>query len=202
MHKKLIMVCTALASLAAFITAPVASASPVLTSEGVAVAVGAEVKGQNTGNVSFTGPVEVVCSTAFLNMKITANAGSQIKAEVPAGSFNFTGTDSDGDCTNPFGAFRGVWSKLCLETVTGTDNVKITGCGSSATLTTNMTTLSPCKYSSASMTGSFLTNAGATVSVSGQEFKLEEGGISCLSAWKLDMDLDLTSSSGGALTIS
>jgi hypothetical protein len=202
MHKKLIAICGATTALAAFVV-PVAVASPVLTSGGSAVAVGTEIKGVNTGVASFTASVETVCSTPkLLALKITANSGTKIKGEISEGSFPFTGTEPDGDCKGAFGTFRVLWKKLCLETATGTDSVVMTGCGANATLMTNATSLSPCKYSAASLTGSFVTNAAATLAFSGQKMKLAEGGAFCTSEFALDMHFDLQTSLGGALTIS
>jgi hypothetical protein len=192
MNRKLMMACMAIAAFAAFVIAPAASASPVLTENGVAVAVGAEITGKNTGNTLFTGPFNVVCSNADLAGKVTANSGTQIKGEIPAGSATFTGTGTSSDCTSALGsAAVTVNSALCLETVKGTDTVSVTGCGGNVVFTLTVTGTGPCKYSTATVKGTYVTNAGATVNVLEQEAVKSEGGFFCPSSGKLDMDFDL-----------
>jgi hypothetical protein len=200
MHKKLMMACMAIAAFAAFIVAPAASASPVLTEGGVALTghapgsgfVGASITGKNTGETVFTGAFNVRCTVAHLTGTLTANTGTKIKGEIPLGNSKFTGTGTNGDCTSALGNVGvTVNSKLCLESVTGQDNVVTTGCGGSVVFTLEITGTGPCKYSTASVTGSFVTNVDAAVTVSEQEAKKSEGGIFCPSSGKLDMVFDL-----------
>jgi hypothetical protein len=136
MHKKLIMACMAIAALAAFVVAPGASGSPVLTDPvATALAVGASVKGTNTGAARITTTVGTIeCSHTEFKGTVAQNSGTSIKIEIPAHSFIFSGTAVGSDCTGPsvLGPMKPTMSsKLCIETVTGTDNVKVTGCGSS-----------------------------------------------------------------------
>jgi hypothetical protein len=203
MCKKLIISCMAVAVMAAFVVVPVASASPVLTSGGVAVPVGTEITGKNTGTLKFTAAFNVECSIADLTAKVTKNSLNEIGLEVPAGNFTFSGTGTGGDCTSAQGAYSTTWNKLCVGNVPKTDNFTFTGCSSlPATFTTAVTNSIVCKYSSTTFVGTFLTNVDATINVSNQEFKLEEGGFACAAAWKLDFDLDLTTLAGGTLLIS
>jgi hypothetical protein len=202
MHKKIIMACMAIAAFAAFVVAPAASASPVLTKNLTALGVGSSITGTNTGETVFTGAFNVRCTSAHMAGTLTANTGSKIKGEIPVGNAKFTGTGTSGDCTSALGNVGvTVNSKLCLETVTGQDNIVTTGCGANVTFTLEITGTGPCKYSTASVTGTFKTNAAATVNVSEQEAKKEEGGIFCPSSGKLDMDFDLTTTfvDGGAI---
>jgi hypothetical protein len=203
MYKKLMMACMAITAFAAFVVAPAASAAPVLTEAGVAVKTGSTIMGHNTGETVFTGAFNVRCTTAHLTGTLTSNTGTKIKGEIPVGSAQFTGTGTSGDCTSALGNVGvTVNSKLCLETVTGADTVITTGCGANVVFTLEVTGTGPCKYSTASVSGTFVTNAAATVNVSEQESKKSEGGIFCPSSGKLDMDFDLYTSNFTALTIS
>jgi hypothetical protein len=215
MFKKLIMACMAIAAFAAFVVAPAASASPVLTEITIVeeggvkkevsdtIAVGTSITGLNTGITKFTGPFGVECDHDHLAGTVTANTGSKIKGEIPVGSAKFNGTATNTDCTSALGATSvTVNSKLCLETVTGSDNVLTTGCGANVTFTLEITGTGPCKYSTASVSGTFKTNAAATVNLSEQVAKKHEGGIFCPSEGKLDMDFDLYTTNGAILTIS
>lgn len=204
MHKKLIMACAAVAAFAAFVVAPVASASPVLTESGVAVPVGAEVKGTNTGTFRFegSGQYTIDCSTANLAAKVTGNSGTQIKLEAGAGGFTTSGTGTAGDCTANWGPTTLTWSKMCFETLAKTDSVSITGCGAGMTLTTNYTGVASCQFSAANVTGSFITNADATISMNSLTVKLVEGGILCPAEVRFSLDFDLTTPNGTTLSIS
>jgi hypothetical protein len=204
MRKKLATACAAIAALAAFVVVPVVSASPVLTSEGKAVAVGTEIAGKSTGEVKLTGSSPVICSSASFTMKLTSNTGTQFKGEIAGGELLASGTGTGGDCTSALGAVNWLWNRLCVETVIGTDNFRLNGCGlsSAATFTTGLTGSGTCKYSSASITSSFLTNADAALNITGQPVALEEGGIFCPSSQTLDMNFDLTTTSGGTLLVS
>ncbi|MGN6586940.1 MAG: hypothetical protein ACTHKT_05635, partial [Solirubrobacterales bacterium] len=93
MHKKLMMTCMAIAAFAAFVIAPAASASPVLTENGTAVAVGASIEGKNTGEAIFTTTAgNVNCSSAVLKGTVTKNSGTKITGEIPVGSATYKGT--------------------------------------------------------------------------------------------------------------
>jgi hypothetical protein len=202
MHKKLMMACMAIAAFAAFVVAPAASASPVLTNGGVAATVGTSFTGKNTGDLVFTGAFNVRCTTGHLVGTVTSNTGTKIKGTIPVGSIKMTGTAPGADCTSALGSVGvTVNSELCLETVTGTDVTVFTGCaGAPVDFTLEVTGTGPCKYSTASVSGTFVTNAAARVNVTEQEAKKSEGGFFCPSSGKLDMLFDLYNTSGTPLT--
>jgi hypothetical protein len=200
MYKKLMMACMAIAAFAAFVIAPAASASPVLTEtkepnvpSGIAVPTGVSITGKNTGETVFTGAFNVRCTVAHMTGTLTTNSGSSIKGTIPVGGAQFTGTGAGEDCTSALGNVKvTVNSELCLETVAGTDTVKTTGCGAAPVVfTLEVTGTGPCKYSTEKVTGTYTTNADAAVTVSEQESKKSEGGIFCPSSGKLDMVFDL-----------
>jgi hypothetical protein len=191
MRKKLIMACMAVAAFAAFVVAPAASASPVLTEAGAPLAVGSSIEGKNTGVTKFTGSFNVECSSAILKGTLTKNSGTKIEGTIPVGSATFTGTGTGGDCTSALGSTKvTVNSELCLASGT-THNFVVTGCsGAAVVFTLEITGTGPCKYSTAAVNGTFTTGTG-TVNVSEQEAKKIEGGFFCPSSGKLDMDFDL-----------
>jgi hypothetical protein len=197
MHKKLIMACMAIAAFAAFVIAPAASASPILTDSEGTVANGSEITGTLKAgtNSVFTGSVTVTCSKAVLNGKVTANSGSSVKGEIPVGGASFTGTSGTGtECSsNLFGApvVVTVNSALCLETVTGTDTVKTTGCGGKkVAFTLNLTGNGPCKYETEKVTGTYETGLPG-LTVDNQPVSKVEGGFFCPSTGELDMTFNL-----------
>ncbi|MGN6557631.1 MAG: hypothetical protein ACTHLH_06420 [Solirubrobacterales bacterium] len=198
MHKKLIMACMAIA---AFVIAPAASASPVLTENPTPIPVGASVTAKNTGVVKFTGIAE--CSTAHFAGTVTNNSGTKVEIEIPLGSASFTGTGTSSDCTSSLGSVRVfVTSKICLATST-TDNLPLTGCGGNIVIDWVLTGTGECKYSTASVGSSFATNVTpAVVTVTEQPLSKAEGGIFCLASTKLDMTLDLSTTSGVGVGLS
>jgi hypothetical protein len=203
MHKKLMMACMAIAAFAAFVIAPAASASPVLTnSGGGATAVGTEITGKNVGNTTFTGAFNVVCSSADLTGKLTKNASNVIEGEIPVGSSTFTGTGTSSDCTSALGS-TGVTvnTKLCL-VAKGGDVATVTGCGANLAFTLTITGTGPCKYSTASVSGTHNTNKDAEITIVKQPANLVEGGFFCPGTGELDMVFALTTKAGGTLTIS
>jgi hypothetical protein len=206
MHKKLMMACVAIAAFAAFVIAPAASASPVLTENGVAVPVHPNaaktcaeeatgcITGKNTGETKFTGSINVNCSNADLSGPLTKNNGTEIVGEIPVGGASFTGTATGGDCTST-GLFTApaavaVTSKLCLATVNKSDNVTVTGCGSSVKFTLTLTGLGPCEYATPTVLGTYTTGE-ATVNINEQVATLQNTGSFCPTSGKLDMDFDL-----------
>jgi hypothetical protein len=205
MHKKLLITCAAVAAFAAFVIAPAASASPVLTSEGKAVALGTTVKGSNTGIFKFqssAGGYTIECSSVSLDANVTANAGTKIQLEAAAGGFATSGTGTSGDCTASWGPAKLAWGKMCFATVGGTDNVTLTGCGGNLTLTTNITGTADCLYAAASGTGTFVTGADAKITVSSLPEKLTESSFFCPTEVQFSMVFDLTTATGGTLLIS
>ncbi|MGN6585953.1 MAG: hypothetical protein ACTHKT_00550 [Solirubrobacterales bacterium] len=216
MHKQLMLACMAIVAFAAFVIAPVASASPVLTSEGKVVPIGTSITGVNTGATKLTvtkGGSALECDHDHLAGTVAKNSGTKITGEIPVGSAEFDGTGTNTDCTGPFGPFAvTVKSKLCWETgeittPNGTkdaDGITITGCGANVTFTMNITGIALCRYLTASMSGTYTTNTTpATVNVSEQP--LTSDGVNpfpCPSDVWLDMDFDLYTTSGVGLTIS
>jgi hypothetical protein len=209
MHKKIMLACMAITAFAAFVIAPTASASPVLTENGSALAVGASIKGTNISETLFTASTGAIvrCTKAELKGSVTGNSGTVIKGTIPVGGAVFSGTGVGSpvaDCTSDLGDVRvTVTSELCLETVTKSDNVTITGCsGNPVTFTLHITnTGSECKYSTSTVLGTFVTNASATVKVTEQSAGLVSGFL-CPSSGKLDMHFDLTTTDGTALLVS
>ncbi|MGN6557896.1 MAG: hypothetical protein ACTHLH_07765 [Solirubrobacterales bacterium] len=203
MYKRLMAGSAALAALAVFALAPLASASPVLTENGTAVATGSSFTGKNTGELLFTGALNASCNLGEFAGTVTANTGTKIKGEVPVGGAKIGGTGASGDCTSSLGSVQvSMSSKVCTETVTGSDNVSVTGCGANIVFTATITGSGVCKYSTASMAGAFVTNADATLKLSEQEFKRTEGGAFCPSSGKLDYTGDETTTNGTTLFIS
>jgi hypothetical protein len=191
MHKKPTMACIALVAIMVFVVAPTASASPALTDNELLLPPGTSMQTRSTGEFKVEGAFSVSCTNTVLNGTLTGNTGTKIKDEVPVGSASFTGTGTGGDCTSALGATKvTVNSKLCMETVTSTDNVVITGCGGNVTFTLEVTGTGACKYSTASITGTFKTNAAATVNVAKQPAKKEEGGFFCPAEGALSVDWD------------
>jgi len=206
MHKKLMMACMAIAAFAAFVIAPAASASPVLTDPvGSPLAVGASVTGTNVGNTFFKGGIEVICSHAHIPGNVTANTGSTIAGSVAAGAAQFTGTGAGGECTTGSGgtALVTVNSALCFDTVAKTDTVSITGCGTNpVTFTLNITGLATCKYQKSTITGTFETSKDATINLAGAPAEKDEGGFLCPNEGTLTMDFVLTTTDGSTILLS
>jgi hypothetical protein len=190
MYKKLIIACAMLMA----ITAATASASPVFTDDERSVPVGASVQLRSTGVfVSSGGGVMAECSSSVLSGTVTENSGTSIKLEIPVGSAKFTGTGTSEDCTTNLGsASFTVNSALCFATISKTDTVTVTGCGGKAAVySLSITGTGVCKYSAATVTGTFTTGGAPTVKFSNQPAKKVEGGIFCPSESVLNVDWDL-----------
>jgi len=204
MHKKLMLACMAIAAFAAFVVAPSASAT-TLQEGGSAVAVGSSITGKNVnGNTKFTSNLfNVECTTAHLKGTVTQNNGTgEIKGEVPLGSASFT--NAGGECSSGAGATAvTVNSKICLETSTsgGADNLKVTGCGGNIKFSLNVTGLATCNYSQASLTGTFVTGGDAVGTLTEAAAAREGTNFLCPSTGKLDMSIELTTTSGATLSI-
>jgi hypothetical protein len=205
MYKKLMLACMAIAAFAAFVIAPAASASPALTEGATLLGPGTSIEGRNTGNTVFSGSgLTIECSTASLKGKVTENTGSSIKGEIPVGGSSFSGTGTSGDCTSNLGsASATVNSALCLATVSKTDNVSVTGCSTNPVVfTLSVTGTGNCKYSSVTVTGTFVTNEDATVKITNQGAKKVEGGIFCPGEGVLNMHFDLQTTNGATIKVS
>lgn len=202
MQKNLVAACAALAALAAFVVPPAASASPVPTENGTALAVGSSITLKNTGNIFFTGATTLACEVADLQGTVTTETSAVFEVQVPVGGSSFTGTGSGGDCTSSLAPFRViVTSKLCFQD-RPSDGLIALGCGPNVRFTLEFTGFGTCKYSTASLSGTLATGADATFNFSKQPYKKTEGGAFCPSEGQLDMDLDLTTTDGTTLLIS
>jgi len=205
MQRKLIAACLTIAAFAAMVIVPAASASPVLTNaKGERVPVGTEIHAVVVGNGVFTGGFNITCSGGEGSGKVTANSGTKIKGEIPANNLKLSGTGSGGDCTSALGNVSVVInSKICGETIEGTDQAKATGCGASLTFSITITGAGTCKYEAASMTGTFLTNHDAEGTISEQSAKGEAtNGFFCPGEGKLDVSLAESINTGETLSIS
>jgi hypothetical protein len=204
MQRKLGGACLAVAALVA-LTAPAALASPVLTENFTPLAVGASLTATNTGSIKFTDQgITEECSVLRWSGTVLQNTGTKIVLEIPKGA-GFGGTSTTGGpCTLPFSEWGFSWtftSKLCIETVPGADKVSVTGCGAKL-----LFTIGECQYSAPSMTGTFVTNADATLTFTGQSFErtsgLFIGSVPCTTPASIDLVLDLTTTTGATLSIS
>jgi hypothetical protein len=199
MYKKLLLACMAVAAFAAFVFAPAASALTLVetTPGGIVdtVAVGSGLTAKNTGKTLFTGAFKVECEVAHLQGSVTQNNGTVAKGEIPVGSAVFTNAGG-ANCSSALGATKvTVTSKLCLETVSGTDTLKVTGCGGNVKFDLNVGGIN-CLYETASVSGTFTTNVEpATANVSEQPAKEVGGSFFCPDEGKLDMDFDLYTTS-------
>ncbi|MGN6588616.1 MAG: hypothetical protein ACTHKT_14280 [Solirubrobacterales bacterium] len=202
MHKKLMLACMAIAAFAAFVIAPVASATPVLTEGTTAVAVGSSIKGTNTGATKFTASTGTVveCSHAEFKGTVTKNSGTKITGEIPAGSSSFSGSAAESKCTSGLGAVSVSTGKLCLETA-ASDAVTVTGCGANVTFVLTIAGIE-CPYATASVSGTYSTTGDATVNVSEQTATRSNSNVFCPASGKIDMDFDLTTTAGTTLTVS
>jgi hypothetical protein len=203
MHKKLTIACMAIAAFAAFVIPPAASGA-VLTESGVAVAVGSSIKGENVGSVTFTGAFNLGCSKEVLTGATVVNSGGTTSITVPSGGVHLSGTGAGGDCTSALGdAAVTVSSEYCTHISKGTDAETVNGCTGNLVVTFAVTPLGSCKYSTASISGSVVTNTTpVTGNFSEQELKKSEGGIFCPSSGKLDMSIRSSTTDGTGLTIS
>ncbi len=112
MHKRLIMACMAITAFAAFVVAPAASASPVLTHPtGTAYCPNGGtgstclVTGTNIGNWEFmNGLGTFVCNSVTMTGNVTTNKENHIQIDITEA--HFTGTGAGGDCTSPIGDFK------------------------------------------------------------------------------------------------
>lgn len=209
MHKKLIMACMAIAAFAAFVVAPAASASPVLTSGGVTVPVGTSITGSATDTL-FTGSggVVVTCTTAHLVGTVTEDTGTSIAGEIEKETPVFKGTGTGEDCTGLGSVKPVVTSKLCLKTIAKTDvEFTIDGClveGVTKPVTFDLisTGIATCRYEVATLSGKAETGK-STITVGSQPAKLEAGGsIFCPAEGVLDMTFSVSTTSGTPITIS
>jgi len=211
MHKKIIAICAALVALA--VVPAMASASPVLTEGGVAVATGSSIVATQDGNIVFTsslGPVTCVKST--LSGTVSSNTGKLIEGNISSATFT---NETGGDCTSSWAGEVKVTPEglpWCIKTTSTTaDTFLIRGGGCSAaeaplTFTLDFTAGGfSCKYSrTGGVSGTFNTNVTpATLTANATEFigVAGNGGL-CPSKGTLDAKYTLETSNGTGLSIS
>jgi hypothetical protein len=214
MKRKSISIVLGLVALAATL-APAASASPVLTEKGTALAPGAEISATNVGNVVRTsGFGNLTCTGSTWHLKVLANGaavetGNSIEAEVE--SAVFTGTETEERCTG-FGAERITSKNLpwCLQAggQLAADTFEIRGgkCSEAAKPITWImhTAFGECAFSAPKLAGTFTTGESqAHLTIERQEATRETGQF-CISAFKWDAtySLETTASPFTPLTIS
>jgi hypothetical protein len=197
MYKKFVTACMVIVASAAFVIVPPASASPVLTENGIPVVSGSTIIATSTEAPTFTGAFNLTCSKATLTATVTKNSGTKIEATVATGGATYTGTGTSGDCTSALGSVK--WTvngELCLASGVS-DTLTFTGCEVGGVVqpvafTLEVTGTGPCKYKTAVVNGTFATNVTpATMKMTEQEAKKVEGGFFCPSSGKFDHDFDL-----------
>jgi hypothetical protein len=200
MHNKLMLACMAVAALAAFVITPAASATTATDPDGTPLAVGASVTNGNSGKVKFTGGFGVECEVGHLTGTLTQNNTTGAKGEIPAVTLSNAG---GAPCSSALGATTvKVTSKLCWETVSGTDNLKVTGCGANVVFDLTAAGIT-CKYETASLSGTFTTNtAPASMTISEQPASEVGGLFFCPDTGKWDMTFQWTTTGGTAIKIS
>lgn len=111
MIKKLLMACGALVAFAALALPAVASATPVLTENGAAVAVGKKITGTQVGTSKMTTTdgtrTQLECSTGVMTGELTKNNGTEIEGKITSALFGGTGAQATGEpkpeCTGETG---------------------------------------------------------------------------------------------------
>lgn len=186
MRSKLTAACLALAAFAAMALVPAgASANPLLTDAGGTVKVGSTIEATNVGNITLSsGLGNISCQSSTLTGNVTANTAGNINGDITKATF--TGTGANGHCTstiifNPtFTVDTAESLPWCLTNEGNTDNWTVRGgaCNAAAkNLTFTLTGAFTCKYTRATVTGTFnTTTSPATLTIgAGQTFTKEEG---------------------------
>jgi len=193
MSRKFMATCLALAAFAAMaVVASMASASPHLTeTPNVTVPVGAKIIGTNDTHITFTGGSgNVTCEKSVLTGTLTENSGTSIKGNIESASF----TNKDGGaCSSTFPFIPGFTVDVenlpyCLTSEAGdTFTVRGGACGAAAkNLKFTLTSSLNCTYETASISGTFNTNADLTTAFSEQTFTRTAGGFLCPNSGRLD----------------
>jgi len=209
MAKKIFSIC---AALIAFAVAPVAaSASPLLTEGGAAVAPGTEITATQDGNIVFTSSLgPLTCPKSPLYVKLSFNSGKLIEGNVENAIF---ANETGGDCTSSWaGEINYTVNNLpwCIKTTSTTDAFVLRGGGCSEVEKEVQITMDytsggfSCKYSRTSgISGTFNTNVTPTTLM----FNTTEivgastnGGL-CPNKWTLDAKYTLETSNGTGLSI-
>lgn len=220
MTKKLLTVCMALAAIAAFAIPAAASASPVLTDNGVPVPVGTKVTATQVGASKLTNTegtrTQLECSTGTMTGELTKNNGTEVEGKITSATFGGTGAQATGEpepeCTGEtvFGnasvtAVVSEKAPWCVRS-TGADKFTVSGgaCPGGGTVKFKMvTTLAgTCEYESTGPVGGTYNTGGtsATLTVTGTHgaengFKLVVGGFACPTSGMLDMAFTLETDS-------
>jgi hypothetical protein len=188
MHKKILGICVALVALGAMIAPAMASASPVLTENGTAVATGVNInatleEGTTSKLTIVKGGEAVVCTKSTLTGKLTKNSGTHIEGDITVASFK--GSAAEEKCTTNFIGNTAVDvnnPSYCItaggELAKDTFQILPHLCGGTGgTFTFTLTgALGTCKYErSTAISGTFTTGGTqATLTVTGEpEFKGE-----------------------------
>jgi hypothetical protein len=209
MTRKLILALVGLVVLGAT-SGPAASASPHLTEGGTALTAGAGLSATNVGNVVRTTPFgDFTCTGSTLQMKVIANTGTTIEAEIE--SATFTGPESEERCSG-LGAESVTAENLpwCLKAggTLAADTFEIRGgkC-SEAAKPLKWATRNPfgeCTFNAPKMMGTFTTGGTqAHLTIFKQE-ATRGFGMTCISAfrWDVTYSLETTASPFAPVTIS
>lgn len=210
MHKRMLAFCVA-ALMALAVVPAIASASPVLTENGTAVATGTSITAEtdpSSPEFIFTGSnpaVNVVCTVVDMGGKVVKNSGTSIEGTIESASFKGSG---GGACsggslgsvtvTIPALTNAGGSSHWCIKTGTKADTFEIlpNACGTAGgTFTFTLHTgVGECNYTRTSaLTGTYITNTvPATLTLgANQSFTRENNNIFCPSSGVLDGSLIL-----------
>jgi hypothetical protein len=221
MHKKLMMACMAIAAFAAFVIAPAASASPVLTditkiqdpnggplTEVIdTLSVGASITGKNINGVTkFTGGFGVECEVAHLKGTVTKNTGTSFAGTIPVGSATFTNAGGAA-CSSLLGPTTvKVTSEVCLESIPKTDELTVDGClvnNVTQPVTFDLTAGGiTCKYSANTLKGSFTTGSDVAKLKEQAASEEEPRQFFCPDTGSLDMEFTVTTTDGTPVTVS
>jgi hypothetical protein len=190
--------------LLAFAAVPaMASASPVLTENGVPVSTGAKILATNSGNITLTSSIgTVTCTKSQMTGTVKTNSGSTIQGQIETASF--TGSASENRCSSTFPfnpTFKVTPENLpwCIHTGGG-DAFTVSGgaCGGTAKNLrfTLSSVLGNCTYERAAVAGTYVTNeTPVTLKVgSGQTFTRVSGSIcpetgTLAGGWTLETDV-------------
>jgi hypothetical protein len=209
MSKKLFAAFMAIVALAAFATASIASAAPTITHPtGTVLAVGAGIKGSNTGELIIESSLgNVTCSSGEITGNLAANSTAG-GTKVTVASASSTGTGTNGECTSSSGGFTFTWGvsgglPWCLEATSATDEFKVRGAGCSTVsrgikYALDFTSIGTCNYvRENAAVGTLTTDAAgeaAKISLSKQEWLAAIGNpFGCPTSEKLGMTFDLYS---------
>jgi hypothetical protein len=183
MNEKLLAICAVLFALAAL--PAMASASPVLTENGLAVATGKTVKAVNIGDVTFGSASErIECQSSELKGTVRTNSGKLIEGQVE--SSTFTGVGSESRCTttwfgSPAFSVTSPQSMCLSSSVLGSGKLLNGTCPSSGsfTFTLHNSLLGTCRYRAVSDQVAFIYNTGSTplhITVTNQVFNRVDNG--------------------------